>query len=100
MDDPEYDIHPLDRDYSDDLLPKSKRRSIIKRKLPFNERSRLGGVIIFLVGVGVMVASAIVLVNSKGASSFESFANLMHQLGMWIMLIGAIVVMAAYQSKP
>ena len=96
--DDEYEIHPLDRDYSDDGLPKSRRKPQIQRKLPYDPKMRFNGVITFLFGYTTLVISAIVMTRSRGFTTSETVSSVTHKIGMYIMLFGAILVMAAYRS--
>ena len=93
MDEPE--IHPLDRDYSDDAAAPTK--SPISSSIDYHDRLRRFGVIVFALGfVGLFVA-AVFLSNAKGNTSAESLASVLHQLAMVVILFGGVMVFVAYR---
>ena len=89
--DPEYDIHPLDRDYSEP--PPAER----KRELSSQERIRRFGVIIFAGGLAVVVLAAIALGVFRGSGPIEGFGSAMHRFGMIAILVGGVMIVTSYR---
>ena len=94
----EPEIHPLDRDYSSDHLPKPSRRAIIAKKFAYKPSTRVTGVVFFTAGLLMLILSGIVTVNVPGNSSAETIASGAQRISMFVMLFGAIVILGAYQN--
>ena len=93
MNDPEYDIHPLDRDYS---MPQPKQQ---RRELSPNERMRRFGIIVFAGGLGVVMMAAIALGIFRGTGWIEGFGSAMHRFGMIAILVGGVTIVASYRVQ-
>ncbi|NND99819.1 MAG: hypothetical protein HKN47_21065 [Pirellulaceae bacterium] len=97
MTDDEYDIHPLDRDYSSDDQPQSRRLSQIATELPYDPKWRRFGVAGLAGGLIVVFLSAIAISNLQGIRPAESIAYGVNRLGMFVMLVGAVLIVLAYR---
>tara|TARA_R110002049_G_scaffold4601_6_gene32842 strand:- start:15300 stop:16058 length:759 start_codon:yes stop_codon:yes gene_type:complete len=95
MDKAEPEIHPLDRDYSDDAPVPS--RSPIPRSTNYHAKLRRFGVIVFGLGFIGLFPAAIFLNNARGNATAESVASMLHQLSMLVILVGGVMVFAAYR---
>ena len=94
----EYDIHPLDRDYSSDAKPnKAKQKSPITRSLDYDPSIRRNGTRILVAGLVVVFLSAIAVSNMRYNPSAERIASLINKLGMVTMLIGGFTIVVAYR---
>jgi hypothetical protein len=91
MDDDDYEIHPLDRDYSLPSPPAKKRLANLSRL------HRIGFAT-FAAGFVTVVLAAIVLGAFPGGGRFETIGSFMHRLAMYFILIGGVCVLAAYQA--
>lgn len=91
----EPEIHPLDRDYSEDTPPAS--RAPIIASIDYHAKLRRLGVIVFVLGFVGLFPAAIFLNNAKGNPSAESFASLLHRLAMVVILVGGVMVFTAYR---
>ncbi len=91
MNDPEYDIHPLDRDYSTPA-PESK-----PRELAPDERLRRFGVIVFGVAFALVFLSAITLGSVSGPGWLESFGSTMYRFATIGILVGGIMILVSYR---
>jgi hypothetical protein len=94
MSDPEYDIHPLDRDYS---TPPPKQQ---RRELSPNDRMRRFGVFVFAGGLAVVMMAAIALGIFRGTGWIEGFGSAMHRFGMIAILVGGVMIIASYRVQP
>lgn len=90
MENEEPEIHALDRDYSQPIEPS-------RQDLGYDPKLRLIGISGFAGGFAVVFMSAILLSNASGNTAVESFGSVMHQFGMVLILIGAVVIIAAYR---
>ncbi|MGI9473239.1 MAG: hypothetical protein ACR2NZ_16985 [Rubripirellula sp.] len=90
--DGEYEIHPLDRDYSQPV-PKTKSR----RRTGDGALIRLGA---FGFGAGFMVllGAAIAVSYSTPGGPLETVGSYLHQFGMVIILVAGISVIVAYRA--
>jgi hypothetical protein len=91
MDDPEYEIHPLDRDYS---APVSSPGD---STIPFDVKLRRVGFGVFGAGFGLVLVVAIVLGSFRGSGTIESVGSAVHRLAMVMILIGGVAVVIAYR---
>jgi hypothetical protein len=91
MDDDDYEIHPLDRDYS---LPSQPAK---KRLAKLSQLHRIGFAT-FAAGFVTVVLAAIVLGAFPSGGWFETIGSFMHRLAMYFILIGGVLVLAAYQA--
>lgn len=91
MNDPEYDIHPLDRDYSEPVPVRGRK------ELTSDEQLRRIGVVVFLVGFALVLFAAIMLGIFRGAGWIESFGSSMHRFAMIAILLGGIMIIVSYR---
>ncbi len=84
-------IHPLDRDYS---LPSKPPKGWFAR-LPKWHRI---GFVTFGIGFSTLLFTAIVLGSFPGVGWVESIGSFLHRLAMYIILIGGLIVVVAYQA--
>jgi hypothetical protein len=91
MQEPEYDIHPLDRDYSS---PQPEPKA---RELSPEERLRRIGVIVFGVGFSLVLLTAILLGAFRGSGWIESFGSVTHRFAMLAILLGGILILVSYR---
>ena len=96
---PLYDVHPLDRDYSDTDLPKAKSRPIVSKEVGYDVRIRKFGIFLGAGGLIVVLLTAIALSNTRGASAAESIASGLNQLGKLTMLAGGLAIVVAYRVE-
>ena len=90
MNEPEYEVHPLDRDYSDAASAQ------VAKPTQYDPKIRRTGFIVFLAGWVLIFVAAILLSNFR-ISSVETLGSLMHRGGMFTVLIGGLVMVAAYR---
>lgn len=92
MDANENEIHPLDRDYSVPSAPEKKQRSNLSKlhRIGFS---------VFAAGFACVFLAAIVLGVFPGGGWFEAIGSFMHRLAMYLILVGGIMVLAAYQNE-
>ncbi len=93
MNDPEYDVHPLDRDYS---LPEPKAKRL--PKLPDGPIHRVG-LIIFAVGFVTLILTAILLGTVRRAGWLETIGSYAHQFGMVMILVGGILILIGLRVR-
>ena len=92
MPDDEYEIHPLDRDYSAPYkLPKRKR---------FAHLSKIhrAGLAAFGAGFFTLVISAIALGNVPQGGWLQSIGSFLHRLAMYAILGGGVLILLAYHG--
>ena len=91
MDDDDYEIHPLDRDYSVPSQPARKRRSDLSKlhRIGFST---------FAAGFVTVVLAAIALGAFPGGGWFETIGSFMHRLAMYFILIGGVLILVAYSA--
>ncbi len=90
MTEEEYEIHPLDRDYSQPTsVPKAK-------PLDLPSRIRRTGIAVFAAGFLLLLAAAIVLSNVRGGP-LETIGSYAHQFSMLMILAGGIVIVLSYR---
>ena len=92
MDDPEYDVHPLDRDYSE---PEEVAKK--PKELTSEEQLRRFGVAVFGTGFGILLIVALVLGSVQRSGWVESFGSTMHRFGMVLILVGGILIIVSYR---
>lgn len=97
-DNDEYEIHPLDRDYSDEG---NKAQSKAKSNLPNSPASYLPGLrsrgaFLFFGGLISLVLTMIVLANI-GASQWESTVSTINRISALVMLLGGGLIVLAYR---
>ena len=95
MDEEEYEIHPLDRDYSEPTP--ARRRSKIATSVDYHRGIRAAGVMIFAAGFFAVFVTAVFQNQASGNVSAERFATMLHRLAMVIILVGGVTVFAAYR---
>lgn len=88
----EYEVHPLDRDYSEPAPKKTKR--------PLSGDGALVriGAIGFGAGFLVLLGAAIVVSNAPPGGVFETIGSYLHQFGMLIILGAGLSVLIAYRA--
>lgn len=91
MDDDDYEVHPLDRDYSVPRQPARNRRS------EFSKLHRIG-FFIFAAGFVTVVLAAIVLGAFPDVGWIETIGGFMHRLAMYFILIGGVLILVAYSA--
>ncbi|MCG8653062.1 MAG: hypothetical protein MI861_24700 [Pirellulales bacterium] len=91
----EYDIHPLDRDYSTPTTPPTRSPF---GSAPFHPKIRRVGLFWFLGGFVVVFLAAVALSNYQGGGLVETLASMAHKWGMVMILIGAIMIILAYRA--
>ena len=85
------DRHPLDQDYSQ--VVDTKRRLI---RMP--EGKVLGaGVICFLVGLFLAIATAALLGVFQGVRFLETTGNYVHQVAMIMILVGGLLMLVGFR---
>ncbi len=84
------EIHPLDRDYSVPLEPAKKRLTSLFRWHHI-------GFVTFVAGFATIIPAAIIL-NAFPGGWTETIGSFLHRLAMYIILIGGVLVVAAYQA--
>ena len=91
MDDDDYEVHPLDRDYSVPKQPARKRRSDLSKlhRIGFST---------FAAGFVTVVLAAIVLGAFPDIGWFETIGSFMHRLAMYFILIGGVLILVAYSA--
>ncbi len=113
MDDSEpAEIHPLDRDYSDDAneSPKRKfgvgklgrhnptaRKSQLSSDVPYAPKLRTFGAWGLLGGMLVLFLSSVAVSNAPPNSPSESIAGGINRISMFVMLIGGLAIVVAYR---
>lgn len=90
MNSDEYEVHPLDKDYS---VPQPPPRKIA---LTGEMKLRRGGVGIFGFGFLLTFLAAIMITNFP-ATWMERLGSEVHRMGMIGILIGGIVIVASYR---
>ena len=91
MDDSEYDIHPLDRDYYEPVNPTKRKATSTDSKL------HRFGLYTFAAGFTTLLLAAVVSGNSSPGGSIERLGSYMHRLAMVIILGGGALIIAAYR---
>jgi hypothetical protein len=91
MDEYDNDVHPLDRDYS------NPSESLPRSGMNFDPQWRRRGAVVFGVGLALMFMSAIVLSNVSQNSTIEAVGSFGHRAGMFVGLLGGLIVVAAYR---
>jgi hypothetical protein len=91
MDDDDYEIHPLDRDYSLPSPPAKKRLANLSRL------HRIGFAT-FAAGFVTVALAAIVLSAFPSGGWLETIGSSMHRLAMYLILVGGVLIVAAYQA--
>lgn len=91
MSDNEYEVHPLDRDYSEEVQPP------FATKVDFDRQLRRVGIIVFAIGFAVLFLAAVVLGTFRGSGAIESIGSTVHRLAMVVILIGGGLVVLAYR---
>jgi hypothetical protein len=91
MDDDDYEIHPLDRDYSVPSQPARKRRADLSKlhRIGFST---------FAAGFATVVLAAIILGAFPGGGWFETIGSFIHRLAMYFILIGGVLILVAYSA--
>ena len=90
--DSEYEIHPLDRDYSQPI------------EKPIRRRGSADGVMIRLGAFGfgagflVLLLAAVAISNSSPGGTVETIVSYLHRIGMLIMLMAGTVVILAFRA--
>jgi hypothetical protein len=92
MDDNEYEIHPLDRDYSSPP-PVTRRNS----QILYHVQLRRFGLVGLATGFATVVLAGILLTSFRGAGTIESIGSVLHRFGMILILIGGVVFIVAYR---
>ena len=95
MDEEEYEIHPLDRDYSEPTPARS--RSKIATSVDYHRGIRSAGVMIFAAGFVAVFLTAAFQNQASDDVSTERLASNLHRFAMVIILIGGVTVFAAYR---
>ncbi|MEM1070382.1 MAG: hypothetical protein AAGI63_15890, partial [Planctomycetota bacterium] len=93
MNDPDYDVHPLDRDYSEPE-PKPKRMP----GLPDGQLHR-AGLIIFTIGFVSLLITAAVLGIFRGSGVIETAGSYVHRFSMVMILAGGILILVGLRVK-
>ena len=91
MDDDDYEVHPLDRDYSVPSQPARKRRSDLSKlhRIGFST---------FSAGFVTVVLAAIALGTFPDVGWLETIGSFMHRLAMYLILIGGVLILVAYSA--
>ncbi|MEM8667841.1 MAG: hypothetical protein AAGG48_10020 [Planctomycetota bacterium] len=93
MNDPEYEVHPLDRDYSQPDPPRKRLPSLPEE--PFLR----AGIVVFLLGLGSLIVTAMVLGNFTGSGAVEQIGSIAHRIGMLMILGGGVLILAGMRVK-
>ena len=96
-DNDEYEVHPLDRDYSSDQQTKPTEKSWHATEMPYDNGVRKAGVMILIGGLILVFLTAIAISNLRGNTSAETLAGVVNRIGMVVMLVGAITIVVAYR---
>jgi hypothetical protein len=91
--DDEYEIHPLDRDYSAPVAPTPNRRGDVLYHVQLRKIG-IGG---FATGFLTVVLAGILVTNSPGGTWMESVGSAVHRFGMILILLGGVVFIVAYR---
>lgn len=93
MNEPEYDVHPLDRDYSE---PEAK-----PKRWPGMPDSPLhrAGVIIFSIGFVSLLVTAAILGVFRNSGWVETFGSYVHRFAMVMILVGGLLILIGIRVK-
>ena len=84
-------IHPLDRDYSIPSKPAKNRFFDLSR-------SHQIGILTFASGFATVLLAAVTLGASPGGGWVETVGSFMHRLAMYMILVGGVLIVYAYQA--
>ena len=93
MDDPDYEVHPLDRDYSE-----AEPESNPMLKMPEGKVHR-AGIIIFLIGFVALIVTAGLLGIFRGSGPLETFGSYVHRFAMVMILSGGILILVGLRIR-
>lgn len=97
--DPAEDIHPLDRDYSQDASDKKKRWRFLPRDGEDSVREKWlrGGTIVFFIGIFMTAGTAAgsVLLGRR----FENIVDPLRQLSLLTILLGGILLVVGFRLQ-
>jgi hypothetical protein len=93
MDDPDYEVHPLDRDYSE---VESVSRPMLK--MPEGNVHR-AGIFIFLTGFVTLLVTAGLLGVFRGSGPLETIGSYGHRLAMLMILGGGILILIGLRIR-
>ncbi len=93
MDDPDYEVHPLDRDYSE---VESASRPMLK--MPEGNIHR-AGILVFLTGFVTLLVTAVLLGIFRGSGPLETFGSYAHRFAMLMILLGGILILVGLRIR-
>ncbi|MGB0597367.1 MAG: hypothetical protein ACPGLY_11815 [Rubripirellula sp.] len=93
MDDPDYEVHPLDRDYSE-----VESVSRPRLKMPEGNVHR-AGIFIFLTGFVTLLVTAGLLGIFRGSGPLETIGSYGHRLAMIMILGGGILILIGLRIR-
>lgn len=93
MDDPGYEVHPLDRDYSE---AESASRPMLR--MPEGNVHR-AGILIFLTGFVTLLVTAGLLGIFRGSGPLETIGSYGHRLAMLMILGGGILILVGLRIR-
>jgi len=85
-----YDIHPLDRDYSQPIVRPA-------RKLSQEQKLQRFGLATFIVGFLLVVAAAILTNSFPKVMWIESLSSGIHRLAMLTILAGGVILLVSFR---